>query len=46
MAVAMQIDFDGPFAQEAGIASRPQLQFFEVHNYFTPGSSSQAGRRG
>ncbi|MEN3313778.1 MAG: hypothetical protein V7605_12 [Acidimicrobiaceae bacterium] len=28
----------GPFAQEAGIASRPQLQFFEVHNYFTPGS--------
>ena len=26
----------GPFAQEAGIAGMPRMQFFEVHNYFTP----------
>ena len=28
----------GPFSQEAGMASQPAMQFFEVHNYFTPGS--------
>jgi len=28
----------GPFSQEAGMAGPPQLQFFDVHNYFTPGS--------
>ncbi len=28
----------GPFSQEAGMAGPPQMQFFEVHNYFTPGS--------
>lgn len=28
----------GPFAQEVGIPSEPKIQFFDVHNYFTPGS--------
>ena len=28
----------GPFSQEAGIQGQPTMQFFEVHNYFTPGS--------
>lgn len=28
----------GPYSQEAGITSQPAMQFFEVHNYFTPGS--------
>ena len=28
----------GPFSQEVGIPSQPTIQFFEVHNYFTPGS--------
>jgi hypothetical protein len=27
----------GPFSQQAGITSQPEIQFFEVHNYFTPG---------
>lgn len=27
----------GPFSQEVGMAP-PSLQFFEVHNYFTPGA--------
>src|SRR2546426_1064561 len=27
----------GPLSQEAGISAPPQMQFFEVHNYFTPG---------
>jgi hypothetical protein len=26
----------GPLAQEAGISSPPRMEFFEVHNYFTP----------
>ena len=26
----------GPFSAEAGITSQPSMQFFEVHNYFTP----------
>ena len=28
----------GPLSAEAGITSPPAMQFFEVHNYFTPGS--------
>ena len=28
----------GPFTAEVGIAGPPQLQLFEVHNYFTPGT--------
>ncbi len=28
----------GPFSAEAGLTAPPQLAFFEVHNYFTPGS--------
>lgn len=28
----------GPFTQEVGLAGPPQIQFFDVHNYFTPGS--------
>lgn len=28
----------GPFSAEVGITSAPRLQFFDVHNYFTPGS--------
>jgi hypothetical protein len=28
----------GPFSQEVGISGPPQMQFFDVHNYFTPGS--------
>ena len=27
----------GPVSQEAGITAPPKIQFFEVHNYFTPG---------
>jgi hypothetical protein len=27
----------GPFSQQAGITGQPAMQFFEVHNYFTPG---------
>ena len=27
----------GPFSQQAGLAGPPEMQFFEVHNYFTPG---------
>lgn len=27
----------GPFSQQVGITSQPTIQFFEVHNYFTPG---------
>ena len=27
----------GPFSQQVGIPSQPKMQFFEVHNYFTPG---------
>ena len=26
----------GPFSAEAGITGPPAMQFFEVHNYFTP----------
>lgn len=28
----------GPFSQEVGIPSQPEMQFFEVHNYLTPGT--------
>lgn len=28
----------GPLSQQAGITAQPKPQFFEVHNYFTPGS--------
>ena len=28
----------GPYSQEVGLPNPPSLQFFEVHNYFTPGS--------
>ena len=28
----------GPLSQEVGIEGQPTMQFFEVHNYFTPGS--------
>ena len=27
----------GPVTQAVGIAGPPAMQFFEVHNYFTPG---------
>ena len=26
----------GPLSQEAGITAPPRMEFFEVHNYFTP----------
>lgn len=26
----------GPFSQEVGITAQPSMQFFDVHNYFTP----------
>ena len=28
----------GPFSEKVGLPGPPQMQFFEVHNYFTPGS--------
>ncbi len=28
----------GPFSAEVGLPGPPQMQFFDVHNYFTPGS--------
>ena len=28
----------GPYSQEVGITSQPAMQFFDVHNYFTPGT--------
>jgi hypothetical protein len=28
----------GPYSAAAGITSPPRTQFFEVHNYFTPGA--------
>ena len=28
----------GPVTQAVGITAAPAMQFFEVHNYFTPGS--------
>lgn len=28
----------GPLSQDAGIPAPPRIQFFDVHNYFTPGS--------
>jgi hypothetical protein len=28
----------GPFSAEAGFSGPPRMQFFEVHNYLTPGS--------
>ena len=28
----------GPFAKEAGFPGEPTLQFFDVHNYLTPGA--------
>ena len=30
----------GPFTQEAGFQGPPEMQFFEVHSYFTPGAST------
>ena len=27
----------GPLSQQAGFSGPPEMQFFEVHNYFTPG---------
>jgi hypothetical protein len=27
----------GPLSQQVGLPGRPEIQFFEVHNYFTPG---------
>ena len=27
----------GPLSQQAGLPGPPETQFFEVHNYFTPG---------
>ena len=27
----------GPYSQEAGITAEPKIQFFDVHNYMTPG---------
>ena len=27
----------GPFSQEVGVSGPPKMEFFEVHNYFTPG---------
>lgn len=27
----------GPYSAKAGITAPPEMQFFEVHNYFTPG---------
>jgi hypothetical protein len=27
----------GPFTQQAGFTSRPDVTFYEVHNYFTQG---------
>jgi hypothetical protein len=26
----------GPLSQKAGVSAPPKMQFFEVHNYFTP----------
>ncbi|MDX6197839.1 MAG: hypothetical protein QOJ79_990 [Actinomycetota bacterium] len=28
----------GPFSADVGISEPPSMQFFDVHNYFTPGS--------
>lgn len=28
----------GPFSQEVGMSEPPKMQFFDVHNYFTPGA--------
>lgn len=28
----------GPFSAEVGITTQPSIEFFDVHNYFTPGS--------
>lgn len=28
----------GPLTQAVGFSGPPQMQFFDVHNYFTPGS--------
>lgn len=28
----------GPFTAEVGITAPPQVQFFDVHSYFTPGA--------
>ena len=27
----------GPYSAKVGITAQPEMQFFEVHNYFTPG---------
>lgn len=27
----------GPYSQDVGIPNPPSIQFFDVHNYFTPG---------
>lgn len=28
----------GPYTREVGIESAPEIRFYEVHNYLTPGS--------
>ena len=28
----------GPLSAKAGITNPPEIQFFDVHNYFTPGA--------
>ena len=28
----------GPYSQTVGLPGPPKMEFFEVHNYFTPGS--------
>ena len=28
----------GPFSAKAGLTAPPEMQFFDVHNYFTPGA--------
>jgi len=27
----------GPFTREAGFTEEPEMRFYDVHNYFTPG---------
>ena len=44
MPVAIQMDFEGATldqydeVQKVGLPGTPRTEFFEVHNYFTPGS--------
>lgn len=28
----------GPYSEKVGLPGPPRMEFFEVHNYFTPGS--------